>query len=130
MRAFAMALDLKDGPDVVERYKEYHRAVWPEVLEGLRGTGISHMKIFLRGRRLFMYLEAPDDFDLGRDFARYMATERAQQWDELMRTFQEPVPGAAESEWWAPMEEVFDLNAGRTYSTAEREGQRDGDPPV
>jgi L-rhamnose mutarotase len=68
------------------------------------------MKIFLHGRRLFMYLEASDDFDIARDFGRYMSSERAQEWDALMREFQEPVPGAAPDEWWAPMEEVFDLD--------------------
>ena len=26
-----------------------------------------------------------------------------------MRTFQEPVPEAVDGEWWAEMEEVFDL---------------------
>ena len=110
MKSFAQALDLKDSPGVVERYKEYHRAVWPEVIAGLKGIGITKMKIFLRGRRLFMYLEAPDDFDLARDFGRYMTSERAQEWDALMREFQKPVPGAAAGEWWAPTEEVFDLD--------------------
>ena len=32
------------------------------------------------------------------------------EWDELMRGFQEPVPGAKPGEWWAGMEEVFDLD--------------------
>jgi len=68
------------------------------------------MKIFLHGRRLFMYLEASDDFDLARDFPRYMETRRAKEWDVLMRQFQEPVPGARPGEWWAAMEEVFDLD--------------------
>ena len=46
MRSFAMTLNLKDDPQTVETYKEYHRKVWPEVLEGLKGIGISKMKIF------------------------------------------------------------------------------------
>ena len=110
LKSFAMTLSLKDDPDVIEEYKKYHRAVWPEVLAGLRNIGVSRMKIFLRGRRLFMYLEARDDFDLGRDFPRYMESERAREWDVLMRGFQEPAPEAAPGEWWAPMGEVFDLD--------------------
>lgn len=113
MKFLAMTLNLKDDASVVEKYREYHEAVWPEVLTGLRGVGISKMKIFLLGRRLFMYLEAPDDFDLGRDFPRYMESERAREWDALMREFQVPVPEAARDEWWAPMDEVFDLGAER-----------------
>ncbi len=111
MKSYAMALDLKEGPGVVEEYTRYHREVWPDVLTGLRGLGIVKMKIFLHGRRLFMYLETPDDFDLARDFPRYMESGRAREWDELMRGFQKPVPGASAGEWWAAMGEVFDLHA-------------------
>ena len=111
MKSYAMALDLRDDAEVIERYKEYHRAVWDEVLEGLRSIGISKMKIFLRGSRLFMYLETADDFDLERDFQRYTeASPRAAEWDALMREFQVRAPDAKPGEWWAAMEEVFDLN--------------------
>ncbi len=78
-----MTLNLKADPALIERYQEYHRAVWPEDLVGLRGTGM--MKILLHSRRLFMYLEAPDGYDMERDFAEYMAHNRAREWDELTR---------------------------------------------
>ena len=110
MKAFAMTLALKSGPGVVVEYTRQHRAVWPEVLQGLRGIGITKMKIFLHDHRLFMYLEAGDHFDPARDFPRYMDDPRAKGWDELMRGLQEPVPGAKPGEWWAGMEEVFDLD--------------------
>ena len=77
MKAFAMTLALKSGPGVVVEYTRQHRAVWPEVLQGLRGIGITKMKIYLHNRRLFMYLEAGDDFDPARDFPRYMDDPRA-----------------------------------------------------
>ncbi len=111
MKSYAMALDLRDDAETIEQYKKYHRAVWDEVLEGLKSLGISKMKIFLHGNRLFMYLETPDDFDLERDFQRYTeVSPRAAEWDELMREFQVRVPGARHGEWWAGMEEVFDLH--------------------
>ena len=46
-----------------------------------------------------------------RDFQRYTeASPRAAEWDALMREFQVPRAGRkALSEWWAAMEEVFDL---------------------
>ena len=110
MKTFAMTLNLKDDPSVIEKYAEYHRDVWPEVLDGLKGLGIAKMKIFLHGRRLFMYLETPDDFDLEQDFPRYVAgSPRAREWDKLMITFQEPVADAKPGEWWAPMQQAFSL---------------------
>ena len=110
MKSFALTLDLKDDPELIAQYKARHRAVWPEVTAGLRGIGIKRMKIFLLGRRMFMYIEAPDDFDPARDFAGYMDNPRAKEWDDMMREFQERVPEAAGDEWWASMEEVFDID--------------------
>ena len=110
MKSYGMTLDLKDDPETKAKYVEYHRAVWPDVLAGLRGVGITRMKIYLHGTRLFMYMEAEDDFVPERDFSKYMETGRAREWDELMRTFQQPAPGASPGDWWSEMDEVFDLD--------------------
>jgi L-rhamnose mutarotase len=109
VKAYAQALDLKDNEELIEQYKEYHRHVWPEVIEALRGIGITRMKIFLLGTHLFMYFEAPDDFVPERDFQSYTKSERAQEWDTLMRNFQQKTPEAGPNDWWAPMDLVFDL---------------------
>ncbi|MEY3230350.1 MAG: hypothetical protein RL689_439 [Planctomycetota bacterium] len=111
MKSFAQALDLKDDPALIEAYVAHHRRVYPEVVAALRGIGITRMKIFLLGTRLFMYFEAPDTFDPGRDYQAYAADARCRAWDELMRAFQRRVPGAREGEWWAAMTEVFDLES-------------------
>lgn len=108
-QAFGMTLLLRDDPAGIEAYKRYHRAVWPAVKELIEAIGISKMSIFLRGRRMFMYFEAPDGFDASRDFGRLMDDPRYVEWDRLMRQFQEPAPEADAGEWWAPMELVFDL---------------------
>ncbi len=110
MKSYAQALDLKDDPETIEKYREYHRAVWPEVLESLRSIGISKMEIFLLGTHLFMYYEAPDDFVPERDFQAYTeANPRAEEWNDLMMAFQARVPEAGPDDWWTPMEKVFDL---------------------
>ena len=110
MKHYALTLNLKDDPEIIERYKEHHRHPWPEPLQGLKEVGIEGMQIYLLGRRMFMHMTTTDDFDPARDFARYVEQNpRAAEWDELMRTFQERVPEAGEGEWWAFMECVFDL---------------------
>ena len=93
-KSYAMALDLKDDAALIERYIKHHRAVWPEALDSLNRLGIEKMKIFLLGRRLFMYVEVPDEFDFPADLARYTEEPRAREWDEFMRGFQEKVPGS------------------------------------
>lgn len=109
MKCFAQALDLKDNPELIALYRAQHQAVWPEVVAGLRAIGIQRMRIWLHGNRLFMYAEAADDFDPARDYQRYAQDPRCREWDLLMRTFQQPVPGAPAGAWWTPMELVFDL---------------------
>jgi len=110
MKVYGLTLNLQDDPRVIEQYKHHHRHPWPETIGGLEAVGILDMKIFLLGRRMFMYLTTQDEFKPAVDFPRYIAANpRAAEWDVLMRTFQEKVPEAGEGEWWALMEKVFDL---------------------
>ncbi len=110
MQSYGLTLLLKDDADVIDRYRRYHREAWPEVIARLKEIGIIEMKIFLIGRRLFMYMEAVDGFDPDRDFPKLNELPRYREWDVLMSSMQERVPEAREGEWWAAMEEVFDLN--------------------
>ncbi len=110
MQSYGLTLLLRDDLAAIERYKQHHRQVWPEVAACLRRIGVREMRIYLLGRRLFMYLEAADGFDPDADFPRANTDPRYQEWDELMRTLQEKAPEAGPGGWWAAMEEVFDLN--------------------
>jgi L-rhamnose mutarotase len=111
MQCFAQALDLVDDPELIRVYEEHHRAVWPKVVAALRAAGIVRMRIFRHGTRLFMYCECPDGFDPARDYQQYALDPECRKWDELMRRFQRPVPGAPAGAWWAPMDLVFDLES-------------------
>ena len=111
MKAYAQALDLKNDPEIIEKYKEYHRNVWPEVVASLKEIGITGMKIYLSGNHLFMYFEAVDDFDPARDFQGYTEQNpRADAWNTRMSSFQQKAPEAGPDDWWAPMELVYDLD--------------------
>ena len=110
MKHFGLTLNLKNDPTIIEQYKAYHRDAWPETLAGLKAVGITKMNIYLLGRQLFMVMETVDTFDIERDCPRYLEEHpRCREWDELMRTFQEPVKEAQAGEWWAQMEPVFEL---------------------
>lgn len=110
MKQLALTLNLKDDPAVIAAYKAYHAEAWPEVIDALKAVGVLQMKIWLLGRRLFMLAEVNDDFDPATDFPRYLTLHpRCQEWEDLMGTFQEPVPEAQPGEKWAAMEQVFTL---------------------
>ncbi len=110
MRVFAQALDLKDDPALIAEYVALHREVWPEVTQSLRKIGITSMRIYRGGTRLFMVIEADDEFDVAR-YQAYAQEPRTGAWDALTRRFQQPTPFAQLGEWWSPLEEIFDLNA-------------------
>jgi len=47
-------------PGAEERYEEYHRAVWPDVLAEIHRVGITKYVIFRDGLDLFHYVECED----------------------------------------------------------------------
>ena len=106
-----LTLDLKDDPAAIRAYRKHHATVWPEVLKSLRKVGVRQMEIYALGRRLVMLMETRPGFQAKRDFARHNASHpRCAEWEALMKTFQEPPPGAPRGRLWTPMEEVFNLN--------------------
>ena len=112
MTRYVLTVNLKDDPAVIETYRDYHRRVWPEVLESLRTAGVERMDIFQLGRRLVMIVNLTDGLDFRRVFMAHMASSpRVAEWERLMKSLQEPSAGAADGEWWAVMERVFHLEA-------------------
>lgn len=111
MKRFAQTVMLRDDPEAIRLYEQYHANPWAETNAGLIGVGIRRMFIYRYGRQLFMFMETEDDFDLDRDMPKYVEDPRAKEWDDLMRTFQETVPGAPEGSTWVLMREVYALEA-------------------
>jgi L-rhamnose mutarotase len=109
MQSFGMTLLLQDDAEKIARYRELHQAVWPVVTDRIRSLGIDRMEIFLIGRRLFLYMTAPDEFNPAVDFARLDDDAEYRRWSTLTATLQAAAPEAREGEWWAPMDKVFDL---------------------
>lgn len=110
MSRHVLAVDLKDDPEVIATYLEHHRHAWPEVLRSLRAAGLENLDIFLHGRRLVMIVETAGDGDYQAIFARHATSHpRVAEWEALMKSMQQPIPGAAPGEWWAPMQPIFRL---------------------
>jgi L-rhamnose mutarotase len=54
------AFVLRVRPECVDEYVKAHQAVWPEMLDALRGAGIRNYSIFRAGNEMFGYFEADD----------------------------------------------------------------------
>ena len=73
-------------PGVEQRYEEYHRNVWPEILEANRRVGVTKYVIFRDGRDLFHYIECKD-FD--RAIAELATDPVNQRWQAEMAPMME-----------------------------------------
>jgi L-rhamnose mutarotase len=124
MKRYVLTVDLKDDPGAIAAYREYHRRVWPEVIDSLRQAGIVSMDIYLLERRAVMVLET-DGRDPARCFAMHQAAgPRVAEWEALMMSLQQPPPGGQPGEWWVQMEPVFSLTSEVDTSVASgRAGQ-------
>lgn len=92
---------------MVERYKERHARVWPEMREALTETGWGNYSLFLRPDGLLVgYLET-EDFDAAR--AAMAAREVNARWQAEMGEFFESLDGAAPDEAMSPLTEIFHL---------------------
>ncbi|MBR8185093.1 L-rhamnose mutarotase [Burkholderia ambifaria] len=107
---YCLALDLKDDPDLIARYEEHHRAVWPDVLRHLREHGVRGMEIFRLGTRMTMVMDTDDAvFDAERMAKAAEENPTVRAWEDVMWTFQAPTPWTPAGLKWIPMTCIFDL---------------------
>jgi L-rhamnose mutarotase len=99
---------IRVDPQYFESYKEYHAAVWPEILEMITACNIRNYSIFHKDSELFAYFEYVGE-DFAADMAKMAADPKTQEWWDIMMPMQLPVANRAEGEWWANMEEIFHL---------------------
>ncbi|MCZ2720987.1 L-rhamnose mutarotase [Marinomonas sp. 15G1-11] len=110
MQHFALALDLKNDPALIEEYEAYHREVWPEVIAAIRHVGILEMKIFRLNQRMFMQMTTTDDYDPV-VAQKYLSNDaKSKEWEQLMDRFQQRLPGYPLDQKWIEMDCCFDLS--------------------
>lgn len=106
MQRMGMVIGIR--PDKIGDYKRLHAAVWPEVLDQIRGSNIRNYTIFLREPEnlLFGYWEYHGD-DFAADMARMAEDPTTREWWSHTDPCQSPLATRAEGEQWAMMEDVF-----------------------
>ena len=109
MKRYGSVIGLR--PEKLEEYKEFHAAVWPDVLKMIKQCHIRNYSIYLRqlddGRHyLFSYFEYTGT-DFAADMAMMAADPTTQKWWAVCKPCQQPLANRTPQEWWADMEEVF-----------------------
>ena len=106
---YCLALDLKNDPALIREYEDYHREVWPEIVESIKASGIIDMEIYRTGNRLFMIMEVEPGFSFDEKSRADASNPRVQDWETLMWKFQQPLDWAAPGEKWILMDKIFAL---------------------
>ncbi|KAA3633296.1 MAG: L-rhamnose mutarotase [Bacteroidetes bacterium] len=107
---YCWALDLKDDENLIQEYRAYHQAVWPEIITSIKDAGIEELEIYAVGNRLFMIMMVNETFSFERKSAMDAANPMVQEWETLMWKYQQALPVAREGEKWVLMEKIFQLH--------------------
>ena len=106
---YCLALDLKDDPQLIAAYDEYHQAVWPEIIESIKSAGIEKLEIYRVSNRLFMILEANADFSFEQKAKMDAKNDIVQQWEKTMWEYQQALPMAKPGEKWMLMQKICSI---------------------
>lgn len=109
MVRYCLALDLKNDSKLIKEYEQYHKNVWPEIIKSIKESGIEVLDIYRTGNRMFMIIEASDDFSFEKKAAMDASNSKVQEWEELMWKFQQALPWAKPGEKWILMDKIFEL---------------------
>ncbi len=98
---------LQIDPDLLDRYRQLHRDVWPEMREALSKAGWHNYSLFLEpDGTLIGYLEC-EDFDLAKKMME--ATDVNKRWQASMSQFFKDLGAMAPDQAMKPIEEIFHL---------------------
>jgi L-rhamnose mutarotase len=111
MKRYTLALDLKDDPILIEKYKRYHKNVWPEIEASILNSGIESLEIYLISNRLFMILEVNESFSFDKKSAMDINNSKVQEWETLMWKYQQALPCAKKGEKWMLMNKIYELDS-------------------
>ncbi|MEK9603483.1 MAG: L-rhamnose mutarotase [Flavobacteriaceae bacterium] len=110
MKRYCLALDLVNDPFLIDQYIEHHKSVWPEIIKSIKDSGINDMQIFHTADRLFMIIEAKENFSFEKKNKMDAHNPYVIKWEELMSKYQRTLSVAKPGQKWVLMDKVFDLN--------------------
>ena len=109
MQRYCLALDLKKSPKLIAEYERHHEKIPEAIDRSIREAGVTNLEIYRIGQRLFMILEANDQFSFEKKATMDAANPDVQAWETLMWRFQKPLKEAREGEKWLIMRPIFKL---------------------
>ena len=110
MKRYCLALDLKNDPDLIAEYEQWHKKISPEIVKSMFDSGVVNLEMYRVTNRMVMILEVDESFSLERKAAMDAVNPTVVEWENLMWKFQQPLPGAKPGDKWVVMEKFCQLN--------------------
>ena len=107
LQKYCFTLQLKNEETLLAEYDQHHTAVWPEVIESFREAGILHIEMYRTGTSVVMIFEVDEQFTFEKKDAIDRSNPVIQQWENLMSSYQQSVPGTLAGEKWKLMKKIF-----------------------
>ena len=111
MKTYYLALDLHDDEKRIAEYEAYHKNVSKEIIESITSSGIVNMRLYRTGNRLFMIIDAKDDFNFEEKSKMDASNPDVKVWETLMGSYQKKLPWSKPDEKWVLMDEIFNLQS-------------------
>ena len=80
MKTYVLALDLKNDPNLISQYEEYHKHVWPEIIKSITDSGIQECVIYRISNRLIMHLTTTNEFSFENKSALDNTNSKVLEW--------------------------------------------------
>ena len=106
---YCLALDLKNDPQLIKEYEDYHKKIWPEIALSIKQSGITSMEIYRFQNRLFMIMETSENFSFEQKQIMDEENPIVQKWEQMLWRYQQALPGSKEGEKWKLMDKIFEL---------------------
>lgn len=107
---YVQTLQLRNDSSLIDQYRHYHsrKGIWPEILQGLKESGVIEMEIYLLGTLLVMIVEIDARDSWQEVMARMGEGPRQTEWEALMNRFQKSDATSSQEKWQA-MERIFHI---------------------
>ena len=109
MKKYCLALDLVEDPNLISDYKIHHKNVWPEIEKSIKNTVKTNLEIYCISNRLFMIIEAEDNFSFEEKNKKDINNPKVLEWETLMWKYQQALPVAKPGEKWMLMDLIYKL---------------------
>ena len=103
--------NLVEDPKLQQEYLDYHAKQyqeWPEVSKGFCNAGFQELAVYKSGRQLMLLIWLPRGKTLDELNPKTIENNpRMNEWNNLMKKYQEGIEGAKTGEVWVPLTPIM-----------------------